>query len=92
MVRAQVGDSDRPSGHGPAIGAVTLWKSSGGTRAQLLSDEERAQLALIASVVRFKKSALIYLQTEASASQLSYLPTTCSGWPRKENMLIRQRR
>ena len=63
MVRAQVGDSDRASGHGPAIGAMTLWKSSGGTRAtQLLSDEERAQLALIASVVRFKKNALIYLK------------------------------
>jgi CRP/FNR family transcriptional regulator len=41
---------------------MTLWKSSGGTRAQLLSDEERAQLALIASVVRFKKNALIYLK------------------------------
>ena len=62
MVRAQVGDSDRASGHGPAIGAMTLWKTSGGTRAQLLSDEERAQLALIASVVRFKKNALIYLK------------------------------
>jgi CRP-like cAMP-binding protein len=61
MARARVGSSDRPSGQGPAIGAVTLWESSGGTRAQLLSDEERAQLALIASVVRFKKNALVYL-------------------------------
>jgi len=60
MVRPEVGAGDRPSGHGPGIGAVTPWESSGGTRAQLLSDEERAQLALIASVVRFKKNTLIY--------------------------------
>ncbi len=60
MVRATVGGSDRRPGRGPAIGAVTPWKSSGGKRAQLLSDEERAQLAVIASVVRFKKGTLIY--------------------------------
>jgi hypothetical protein len=61
MIGAQVGSRDRSSGRGPAIGAVTLWESSGGTRAQLLNDEERAQLALIASVVRLKKNALVYL-------------------------------
>jgi CRP-like cAMP-binding protein len=68
MVKASGGGSERPSGHGPAIGAVPPWKSSEGRRAQLLSDEERAQLAVIASVVRFKKGALLYRkgdQTEA---------------------------
>ena len=43
---------------GPGIRAVDPWKS--GKMHQLLSDEERARLALIASIVRFKKGAEIY--------------------------------
>jgi len=48
---------------GPAIRAPDPWlpgKPSGGKHHQLLSDEERAQLAAIASIVRFKKGDQIY--------------------------------
>ncbi len=53
-------DGDYP--HGPSIAAVTLWGSSKGKKAELLTSEERAQLSVIASVVRFKKGMQIYRQ------------------------------
>jgi len=56
MARATV----EGGGRGPAIRAVDPWASSTGKMHQLLSDEERAQLATIASIVRFKKGAEIY--------------------------------
>lgn len=45
---------------GPAIRAVEPWVSSTGCMRQLLTDEERARLAVIASIARFKKGAVIY--------------------------------
>lgn len=48
---------------GPSIVAVDPWRPahpSKGKLPQLLSDEERTQLAIIASVVRFRKGAEIY--------------------------------
>jgi CRP/FNR family transcriptional regulator len=48
---------------GPAIRAVYPWSASGrlnGGARQLLSDDERARLAVIASVVRFAKGESIY--------------------------------
>ncbi len=48
---------------GPAIRAADPWlprKPEGGLLHQLLSDEERAHLATIASIVRFKKGEQIY--------------------------------
>ena len=48
---------------GPSILTVDPWVSGGSSKGrmhQVLSDEERAQLATIASVVRFKKGAEIY--------------------------------
>lgn len=53
-------DEDPPAAHGPAIAAVALWGASGGRRAQLLTDEQRARLSVIASIVRFKNGAQIY--------------------------------
>jgi CRP-like cAMP-binding protein len=53
-------DDDPPNAHGPSIAAIALWGASGGRRAQLLTDEERARLSVIASIVRFKKGAQIY--------------------------------
>lgn len=50
----------RKLGGGPSLAAVALWGSSGGQKSQLLADEERARLAVIASVVRFKKGTQIY--------------------------------
>jgi CRP-like cAMP-binding protein len=53
------------SGIGPAVRARDPWLPSAGRMHQLLSDEERARLALLASIVRFKKGEPIY---EAGAS------------------------
>jgi CRP-like cAMP-binding protein len=57
---------------GPAIRAVDPWLPGNpvrGERHQLLSDEERAQLAKISSIVRFKKGEMIYeLNAPAEAS------------------------
>jgi CRP-like cAMP-binding protein len=47
-------------GRGPAIRAIDPWASSTGKMRQLLSEEERARLAVIASIVRFKRGAEIY--------------------------------
>jgi CRP/FNR family transcriptional regulator len=53
-----------PTDHqGPAIRAPDPWalrRLAGGRMHQLLSDEERSRLAVIASIVRFKKGAEIY--------------------------------
>jgi CRP-like cAMP-binding protein len=45
---------------GPTIRARDPWIFSGGKHRQLLSEEERAHLSAIASIVRFKKGAEIY--------------------------------
>jgi CRP/FNR family transcriptional regulator, anaerobic regulatory protein len=54
-------NSNNPPGGGPLIVAPRLW-SPGGNPGYPLSDEERALLALIATVVRFKKGEMIYEQ------------------------------
>ena len=47
-------------GHGPAIRAIDPWAPSTEKMRQLLSDEERARLAVIASIIRFNKGEEIY--------------------------------
>jgi len=47
-------------GRGPAISALDPWASSAGRMHQLLTNDERAQLALMSSIVRFKKREVIY--------------------------------
>lgn len=56
MAKARISQRDL----GPAIQAVEPWVSSTGRMRQLLTDEERARLADIASIARFKKGAVIY--------------------------------
>jgi CRP-like cAMP-binding protein len=51
---------DPPPAHGPSVAATALWGSSQGKRGQLLTEDERAQLSVIASIVRFKKGMQIY--------------------------------
>jgi CRP-like cAMP-binding protein len=46
--------------HGPAIRGVDPWAASAGKMRQLLSEEERARLAVLASIVRFNKGEEIY--------------------------------
>jgi CRP/FNR family transcriptional regulator, anaerobic regulatory protein len=52
-----------PSG-GPSIIGAPLWGSLDSNRRRLLTDEERAQLAVISSVVRFRKGTTIYGEGE----------------------------
>jgi CRP/FNR family transcriptional regulator len=53
-------DPPIPPGGGPSLAAAVLWDSSGGRRVHLLTDEERAQLAAISAVVRFRRGEKIY--------------------------------
>ena len=45
---------------GPSLKATPLWSSAKKQLTQLLTDEERAQLSVIASIARIKKGAQIY--------------------------------
>jgi CRP-like cAMP-binding protein len=61
--------SERSGRGGPTVLAIDPWASdnrSKGKMHQLLSDEERAHLAIISSVVRFKKGAEIYRSGSAA--------------------------
>ena len=51
-------------GQGPAIRAVEPWAPSAGRMHQLLTDDERSRLSVVASIVRFKKGAVIYREGE----------------------------
>jgi len=48
------------AGPGPTIRAVDPWTPSAGRMHHLLTDDERARLAVMASIVRFKKGEVIY--------------------------------
>jgi CRP-like cAMP-binding protein len=47
---------------GPAITAFDPWAASAGRMRQLLTDDERAQLAVMSTLARFKKGETIYLE------------------------------
>ena len=47
---------------GPAISALDPWAPSAGRVRQLLTDDERARLAVMSSIARFKKGETIYLE------------------------------
>jgi len=51
-----------PLGRGPTISALEPWAPSAGRTRQLLTDDERARLAVMSSIVRFKKRETIYLE------------------------------
>lgn len=57
-----------PKGHGPFIHAIDPWAPSAGRMRQLLSPRDRARLARVASVVRFKKGETVYRQGEAATA------------------------
>jgi CRP-like cAMP-binding protein len=52
--------------YGPAISAFDPWAPSTGRMRQLLSDDERARLAVMSSIARFKKGETIYLEGDAA--------------------------
>ena len=49
---------------GPAICALDPWAPSGGRMHRLLTEDERGRLAVIASIVRFKKREVIYEEND----------------------------
>jgi len=49
-------------GGGPSLAAAALWDSSGGRRVHLLTAEERAQLAAISAVGRFRRGEKVYAE------------------------------
>ncbi len=48
--------------NGPAIRGIDPWAPSGGKMRQLLSEEERARLAVLSSIVRLNKGEKIYCE------------------------------
>jgi CRP/FNR family transcriptional regulator, anaerobic regulatory protein len=61
--------TDSTRDRGPTIRATDVWrpeKPSAAAMHQLLSDEERARLIRIASIVRFKKGELIYREGDSA--------------------------
>ena len=56
----KVNESSYPPKGGPSIVARALWDSAGGKLRQVLTDEQRAQIAAISSVVRFRPGEEIY--------------------------------
>ena len=54
--------------HGPKIRALDPWAPSAGRMRQLLTDEERARLAVMSSVVRFRKGEIIYREGAPAAA------------------------
>ena len=50
--------------HGPTIRALDPWAPSAGRMHRLLTDDERARLAVMASIVRFKKGEVIYREND----------------------------
>jgi len=51
---------------GPTISAVDPWAPSAGHIRQLLTDDGRARLTVMSSIVRFKKREVIYLEGDAA--------------------------
>jgi len=77
-------ENPRSNGGGPAVLALDPWTAgpAPGKPHQLLTEEERARLATIASVVRFKKGAEIYRggdPTNAIFNIVSGVVKSCSG-------------
>jgi CRP/FNR family transcriptional regulator len=71
--------------HGPAILAPDPWApgtSAQGRVHQLLSDEERARLAVVASIVRFKKGAEIYREGEPADAVFNIISGVAKAYTR----------
>jgi CRP/FNR family transcriptional regulator len=71
----------QPAGiHGPAIRAFDPWAASGGHAHQLLSDDERARLAVMASIVRFKKGEIIYREGDQADAVFNIMSGVVASW------------
>jgi CRP-like cAMP-binding protein len=70
---------------GPSIRALDPWALQGFSRGrvhQLLSEEERSRLAVIASIVRFKKWAEIYRESDRSEAVFNIISGVAKAYRR----------
>ena len=68
------------SRHGPTIRAVDPWARSAGGMPHLLTDDERAQLAVMASIVRFKKGEAIYRENDPANAVFNIIGGVVSAY------------
>ena len=75
-----------PTDHqGPTIRALDPWavqQSKGGRMHQLLSDDERSRLAVIASIVRFRKGAEIYREGDRAEAVFNIISGVAKAYRR----------
>jgi CRP-like cAMP-binding protein len=72
-------------GRGPAIRALDPWISSGGRTHHLLTDEERARLTVMASIVRFKKGEVIYRQNDPAEAVFNIITGVVSAYQKSSD-------
>ena len=80
MGRRPLGSGNPPSTPGPSIAAVALWASSKGEKTQLLTDKQRARLAVFASVVRFNKGTQIYREGDNADAVFNIIDGVVKGY------------
>lgn len=72
-------------GRGPAIRAIDPWARSAGQTRQLLTDDERARLAVMASIVRFKKAGVIYHEGDRADAVFNIISGVVSAYKEAPN-------
>jgi CRP/FNR family transcriptional regulator, anaerobic regulatory protein len=66
--------------HGPTIRALDPWVSSAGRTHRLFTDDERARLSVIASIVRFKKGEVIYQENDRAEAVFNIITGVVSAY------------
>ena len=70
---------------GPALRALHPWTPTGGRARQLLSDQERARLAAVASIVRFKKGEVIYREGDRAEAIFNVIRGVVAAYKEDSN-------
>ena len=65
---------------GPTIRALDPWASSAGRMHHLLTDDERARLAVMATIVRFKKGEVIYRENDRADAIFNVISEAVSAY------------
>jgi CRP-like cAMP-binding protein len=73
-------DPPPPAAHGPAIRALDPWAASAGRMRHLLTDDERARLAVLASIVRYKKGEIIYRENDRTDAVFNIISGVVSAY------------
>lgn len=66
--------------HGPSIRAFDPWTPTAGHMPHLLTDDERARLAVMASIVRFKKGEAIYGENDPANAVFNIISGVVSAY------------